>query len=120
MTTMKRFMGGMILVATCCMLLFSCNEKPKNYRFVTVMNDGKEVVENITAKNDTDAALQYVGRLEKMITAATSGAATNDYKALYIISPDGDTLNTNEELMTAVLKPEPIELSDVDSITRIN
>ncbi|MBQ6079234.1 MAG: hypothetical protein IJK93_03050 [Muribaculaceae bacterium] len=113
---MKRFMGGVILVATCCMFLFSCNEKPKSYRIVTVMTDGNEAVEKITAKNDTDAALQYVGRLEKMIADAASGAATNDFKAMYIISPDGDTLNTNEDLMTAVLNPEPIEMADIDSI----
>ena len=117
MMTMRKFMGSIILIATCCMFLFSCNEKPRNYRFVTMMNDGKEEVETITAKNDTDAVLQYVGRLEKMIADEARGAETKDFKAMYIISPDGDTLNTNEELMTAVLNPEPLEMADIDSVS---
>ena len=81
--------------------MLSCNEKPKSYKFVKVMPDGKEIVEDIKALNDTAAVKEFFGIMEKMFVEN----AESPYKALYLISPAGDTLNTNEALMEAALKP---------------
>ena len=50
---MKKIVYALLLAVVCCGV-FSCNKKPESYRFVKVTNDGKEEVEDITAKNDTD------------------------------------------------------------------
>ena len=81
--------------------MLSCNEKPKSYKFVKVMPDGKEIVEDLKALNDTAAVKEFFGIMEKMFVEN----AESPYKALYLISPAGDTLNTNEALMEAALKP---------------
>ena len=97
---MKRIIFSVIVAAVCCSCLISCNEKPNRYRFVKVM-DGKEEVETIEAKNDTDALKQYFNLMEKIVVANLDGSP---YEAMYVISPDGDTLNTDEELMKAVFE----------------
>ena len=97
---MKRFIFSIIVGAVCCGCMVSCNEKPNRYRFVKV-SDGKEEVETIEAKNDTDALKQYFGLMEKIIVAHSEGSP---YEAMYVISPNGDTLNTDEELMKAVFQ----------------
>ena len=102
---MKKIVSVLLLAVVCC-CLFSCNEKPKNYRFVKVANDGKEEVEKIEAKNDTDALKLYFDRMEKIILA-NIGKQEEPFKAMYVISPDGDTLNTNAELLEAVAKTLP-------------
>ena len=38
---MKKIVCALLLAVVCCGV-FSCNEKPKSYRFVKVTNDGKE------------------------------------------------------------------------------
>ena len=102
---MKRIIPILLIAALCCGVL-SCNEKPKSYRFVKVTNDGKEEVENIQATNDTIALNMYFERMEKIIVA-NLGKSEEPFKAMYVISPDGDTLNTNEELIEAVMKNVP-------------
>ena len=102
---MKKLVYAVLLAVVCCGV-FSCNEKPKNYRFVKVTTDGKEEVENIDAKNDTDALNQYFTLLEKTIIANIDKAEA-PYKEMFVISPDGDTLNTNEELLKAVSESMP-------------
>ena len=102
---MKKIVSVLLLAVVCC-CLFSCNEKPKNYRFVKVANDGKEEVEKIEAKNDTDALKLYFDRMEKIILA-NIGKQEEPFKAMYVISPDGDTLNTNAKLLEAVAKTLP-------------
>ena len=98
---MRRFIFSIAVAAACCCCLLSCNEKPKSYKFVKVMNDGKEIVDDIKAMNDPDAVKQFFGVMEKMFV----DNAESPYKVIYLISPAGDTLNTNEELMEAVLNP---------------
>ena len=95
----------MAAVVCCCVI--SCNEKPKSYKFVKIVDDGKEEVEDIEAKNDTDALKQYFDRMEKIIVA-NIGKQEEPFKAMYVISPDGDTLNTNEQLLEAVAKTLPV------------
>ena len=99
-----------MLAAVCCGCLISCNgndqsnkEEPKKviYRMVTVMPDGRELSERIEAENDTVAAKQFVDKMTKIV----SGNQQPDYEAMYLISPDGDTLNTNLDLMEAAMKP---------------
>ena len=102
---MKRIIPILLTAALCCGVL-SCNEKPKSYRFLKVMNDGKEVVENIQAVNDTDALNQYFERMEKVIIANLD-KSEEPFKAMFVISPEGDTLNTNKELIEAVMKNVP-------------
>ena len=84
----------------------SCNEKPKSYRFVKVLIDGKETEDQFTAKNDTDALNQYFDRMQKVIVENIDKAQA-PYKSMYVISPEGDTLNTNEELLRAVMESMP-------------
>ena len=102
---MKKIVSALLLTVVCCCVI-SCNEKPKSYNFVKVANDGKEEVEKIEAKNDTDALKLYFDRLEKIIVANID-KPQDAYKAMYIISPDGDTLNTNPELLEAVANTLP-------------
>ena len=103
---MRKLFCAVLLAAVCCGCLVSCNEKPKSYRYVKVMPDGKEVVETIEAENDTAAAKVFLERMVKMF----SQPQNNPAQAVFIISPEGDTLNTNKELMETVFqqtaKPE--------------
>ena len=103
---MRRYFFALILAAVCCGCLVSCNEKPIGYRFVKVLPDGKEEVEKIEAKNDTDALNQYFDRMEKIIVE-NIGKESEPFKAMYVISPSGDTLNTNKEMLEAVMKNLP-------------
>ena len=96
---MKKLVFALLLAVVCCGV-FSCNEKPKSYRFVKVTTDGKEEVENIAAKNDTDALNQYFNLLEKTLIANIEKGVT-PYKEMFVISPEGDTLNTKKELLEA-------------------
>ena len=109
---MKKIITLAILAAIACGCLTSCNEKPKSYKFVIVGQDGKEKVEEISAKNDTDALNMYMDRMEKVIVANLGKQNAEEFEAMYVISPDGDTLNTNEELLNAVSKglPTMVEL----------
>ncbi len=106
---MKKIVCALLLAVVCCGV-FSCNEKPKSYRFVKVTNDGKEEVENIEAKNDTDALNLYFDRMEKIIVE-NIGKETQPFKSMFVISPEGDTLNTNKELIEAISKNLPTVVS---------
>ena len=97
---MRKLFHVMLLAAVCCGCLVSCNEKPKSYRYVKVMPDGKEVVEKIEAENDTVAAKIFLDRMVKTFSQPQDAPA----KVIYIISPEGDTLNTNKGLMEAAFQ----------------
>ena len=103
---MRHLLSVLAVAAVCCGCLLSCNEKPKNYHFVKIANDGKEVVEDIAATNDTDALKMYLDRMEKVIIANIDKQEA-PFKAMYVVSPSGDTLNTNKELLEAVMKTLP-------------
>lgn len=105
---MRKLIAVIAVVAVCGILLTGCNEKPRNYRFVKVMPDGTEQVEDITAKNDTDALKQYLSAMEKVIMENMDKpeAERENFKAMYVISPDGDTLNTNNALLESVVQAE--------------
>ena len=103
---MRKLVAIIAIVAAMGCMFSSCNEKPKHYRFVKVMPDGKEQVTDIDAQNDTDALRQYMSEMEKVIIANIDKAESEQYKAMYVISPAGDTLNTNNELLEAVMKGE--------------
>lgn len=102
---MKKIVYALLVAVVCCGA-FSCNEKPKSYRFVKVTADGKEEVENIQATNDTDALNLYFDKMEKIIVEVIQ-KQEQPYESMYVISPDGDTLNTNKELLEAVSKSLP-------------
>jgi hypothetical protein len=74
---------------------------------VQVNKDGSEKVEEIEAKNDTDALNKYFVRLEKVIIANLD-KKESAIEAMYVISPAGDTLNKNEELLQSVMKNVPV------------
>ena len=101
-----------LLVALVCGTVVSCNEKPTHYRFVQINPDGTEKVENIDAKNDTDALKQYIGRMEKILIASVAKGEEPNIEAMYVISPSGDTLNTNKELLNVISSnlPKMVEL----------
>ena len=108
---MKKILFILMAAIVCCSVI-SCNEKPKQYKFVKVMNDGKEQVEELDAKNDTDALKQYIIRMEKILTTSIAKGEEPDFKVMFIVSPEGDTLNTNKDLLEAVASglPQMIEL----------
>ena len=101
---MKKIVSVLLLAVVCC-CVFSCNEKPRSYQFVKVATDGKEEVEKIEAKNDTDALKLYFDRMEKIIV--DNIGKEEPFKAMFVISPEGDTLNTNAKLLEAVAKTLP-------------
>jgi 16S rRNA (uracil1498-N3)-methyltransferase len=86
---MKKIVCALLLAVVCCGV-FSCNEKPKSYRFVKVTNDGKEEVENIEAKNDTDALNLYFDRMEKIILSAAKQSLTPYLPVLHELTPYAD------------------------------
>lgn len=96
-----------VLVALVCCCVISCNEKPKGYKFVQVNKDGSEQVEKLEAVNDTDALNKYFERMEKILMENISKNESS-VEAMYVISPEGDTLNKNAELLQAVMKDLPI------------
>ena len=102
---------SLVVVAVMCCCVMSCNEKPKSYRFVQVNKDGSEKVEDLKAKNDTDALNLYFERMEKIIIANV-GKEDSPIQSMYVISPEGDTLNTNAELLQAVMKDVPVLVDD--------
>ena len=71
------------------------------YKFVMVRQDGSELVEDLKAKNDTDALTLYIERMEKTVVANIDKDVP-PYKEMFVVSPEGDTLNTNEELLKVV------------------
>ena len=103
---MKKIVSILLLAAIVCCGAISCNEKPKNYRFVTLGKDGKEKVDEFSAKNDVEALKLYFDRMEKVIMDNIGKEPT--YEAMYVLSPDGDTLNTNKELLQSVMKDLPV------------
>ena len=84
-----------------CMI--SCNEKPKNYKFVKRTVDGTEQVEEFQAKNDTDALNIYIDRMAAVVVENFDNPEPK-FEKMFVISPDGDTLNTNKELLDHVSK----------------
>ena len=102
---MRKIVSALLVAAVCCGVI-SCNEKPRSYRFIKVTTDGKEEVENIEAGDDTAALKLYIDRMEKIIVA-NIGNQAEPYRAMYIVSPDGDTLNTDNELLEAVAQSLP-------------
>ncbi len=111
---MKKIIYAVLFAAVCCGV-FSCNEKPTHYKFVQVATDGSEKVEDIAAKNDTDALKQYISRMEKILIASVVKGEEPDITMMYIISPTGDTLNTNKELLDAVSKDLPVMQAPAES-----
>ncbi len=105
---MKKLLFIAITALVCGGCLISCNEKPKSYKFVKMLKGGNQDVEEFTAKNDTDALNLYFDRMEKIIVANLE-KPEEAIEAMYVISPDGDTLNTNEELLKVVVKSIPTQ-----------
>ena len=88
---MKKILFILMAAIVCCSVI-SCNEKPKQYKFVKVMNDGKEQVEELDAKNDTDALKQYIIRMEKILTTSIAKGEEPDFKVMFIVSPEGEVV----------------------------
>ena len=115
---MKKLLSAFVLAALCCGM-FSCNEKPpQNYKIVKVLNDGKEEVEELVAPNDTVALNMYLDKLGKIIVENMDKEEA-PFKKMFILSPKGDTLNTNEELLNEVMKtsnPVPAPAASADPV----
>lgn len=103
-TVMKKVIPILLVAVMCC--LASCNEKPKSYKFVTLAKDGQEKVEEFQAPNDIEALKAYFDRLEKVIVENIGKEPS--YEAMYVISPEGDTLNTDKELLQSIMKDIPV------------
>ena len=98
---MRKIIPAVIIALS---MLGSCNEKPKHYSFVQNMSDGKQVVEEIDAQNDTVALKMFLDRMSKVIIAnmENTDSTSAQIESMFVISPDGDTLNTNQELIQAI------------------
>ena len=96
---MRRILPLVVTVlALAC--LASCNKKPRHYQMVQNMTDGQQIVERFDAENDTVALSQYLDRMAKVIMENMNDTAqAPKIESMFVISPDGDTLNTNKELM---------------------
>ncbi len=97
-----RFLTALMVAVVCCGCLISCNEKPRSYKMVKVLQDGQEQVEEFQASNDTAALNEYIDRMSKVIASSIASGKEADFKEMFVISPEGDTLNTDEELLKAV------------------
>ena len=97
-----------LAIAIVLSLLSSCNEKPRHYKFVKKLKDGTEKLEKIEAKNDTDALNLYIDRMSAVVVDHLNNPG-EQIEAMFVVSPEGDTLNTNEELLKCVM--ERIEAS---------
>ena len=108
---MRKILLILLTAAACCCVV-SCNEKPQKqteeaveatldetvtYKFVKVTQNGEEV-EDFEAKNDTDALHLYFKMMEKVILENID-KKDSGIEAMYVVSPKGDTLNTDKELM---------------------
>ena len=100
---MKRIIPALIITLTLTVLA-SCNEKPRNYELIINTMDGKQKVEKLTAKDDTAALKLYLDRMTKSVLEETEKDTTS-IQSMFIVSPDGDTLNTNQELLLKVVEP---------------
>ena len=125
---MKKIIPIVMLAALCCGVI-SCNEKSAkeqntesenveliSYKFVQVMDDGSQISDKIEAKNDTDALTKFIDRMTKVVVEeATAGDSKVKTESMYVISSKGDTLNTNEELMSVIEKQvanqQPVQLA---------
>jgi hypothetical protein len=65
--------------------------------------DGTEQVEEFQAKNDTDALNLYLDRMAAAVIENLDSPQPK-FDKMFVISPDGDTLNTNQELLDHVSK----------------
>lgn len=113
---MKRIIPALIITLTLAVLA-SCNEKPRNYELIINTMDGKQKVEKLTAKDDTAALKLYLDRMTKSVLEETEKDTTS-IQSMFIVSPDGDTLNTNQELLLKVVEPttgneQPIQVKKV-------
>jgi len=103
---MRRIIPALLVAAIVMAGATSCNKKPKSYTIVTNTTDGKSQEEVITAANDTDALNLYLDRMSAIIVANMEKKSAPDIKSMYVLSPDGDTLNTDEGLLQAVMKKQ--------------
>ena len=106
---MRSLLFALILAAIGCGCLVSCNEKPREYQIIINTVDGKQQVEKLTAQNDTVALNMYLDRMTKSIIAETEKDSTS-IESMFILSPEGDTLNTNEELLMKAVEPTMNEM----------
>ena len=93
-----------LIIALMLIGITSCNEKPREYQIVINTVDGKQQIEKLTAANDTVALNMYLDRMTKSIIAETEKDSTS-IESMFILSPEGDTLNTNKELLMKAVEP---------------
>ena len=86
-------------IALSCM--WSCNEKPRHYKFVKIAMDESEQVETFDAQNDTDALNIFLDRMSAVVIENLNKNA-EPLKEMLVISPEGDTLNKNNELLESI------------------
>ena len=100
---MKRIIPALVLALAVC-FTWSCNEKPRQYTIVKNHTDGNQVIEKFVAPNDTVALSQYLDRMSKIVMEAMTDTTGNAAKieSMFVISPEGDTLNTNQKLMNVI------------------
>ncbi len=98
---MRRIIPVLIVALAC---LASCNEKPRQYKMVQNMADGQQIIEKFEAENDTIALNQYLDRMTKIImqNIGDTTGKTPTIESMFVISPDGDTLNTDEGMMKVI------------------
>ena len=95
--------------------LWSCNEKPRHYKFVKRTMDNTEQVETFEAKNDTDALNTFIDRMSAIVVENLNKNA-EPFKDMYVISPEGDTLNKNKELLEYVATKSTTAVPSATSI----
>ncbi len=68
--------------------------------------DNSEQVETFDAKNDTDALNMFIDRMSAVVIENMNNN-TEPPKEMFVISPEGDTLNKNKALLDNVVSKLP-------------
>ena len=101
---MRKSFFPLIVAVIALLCLASCNKVPRHYQMVQNMSDGKQVVDTFDAENDTVALNMYLDRMSNIIiqNMNKNDSTAAKIESMYVLSPEGDTLNTNPELMDAI------------------
>lgn len=94
------------------------NKQNDGYRIVYIKADGTEDVEKIVAENDTDAVKQFTDKVTA-IAMKSIDEKEPPFKKVVVLSPVGDTLNKNDELIKAATGVDFEKMAkEVDSMVK--
>lgn len=101
-----KYLSYILIISLAVFSMAGCgcsgNEKGDGYRIVYVSKDGSKNVEKIEALNDTDAVKQFSKKVSSLVFKNLDKDEP-PYEDVYVLSPDGEKLNKNKDLMKAAV-----------------